>query len=233
MKKYLACFVLTFLLFGFTPLPSDCGTIFYFKEGSGSTLTHYDNKDKVTGSTKTTYNTVSKFAGGASASVTQENYDKKDKLTVKNDFMVKCENGVLYFDMKMFMPQQQAEAYKDMELEVNGTHVEYPSDLSVGKSLKDADIKFTIKDKAGNIMPMTSMNIRIMDRKVETKESITTPAGTFECYKITETTETKSIFTIRMKSTIWFNQEYGTIKTESYKENGKYMGRSEITSLIK
>ncbi len=233
MKKIISAVLLSVILFGFTLLPSDCSTIFFFKEGSSATSTHYDSKDKITGSTKTVYKKVNKFGSGATASAEQENYDKKGKLTVKNDFTIKCENGILYFDMKMYMPQQQAEAYKDMEVTVDGNNVEYPSNLKIGQSLKDATIKFTIKTKEGAVIPMSDMTIKVTDRKVEAKETVTTPAGTFECFKITESSEIKTIFSAKAKSVIWFNEEYGNIKSETYSDKGKYAGRSELTSFTK
>lgn len=233
MKKILSSIVATTLLCSFTYLSVDCSKIAFFKEGTSTTMTSYNDDGKVTSTTKTLYQKVTKTSAGASVMAHQENYDKKGKLSTTSDFNIKCENGTLVFDMKMMMPQQQAEAYKDMEMTMEGTNVEYPSQLVVGNSLKDADIKFSFKTKDGMVMPMSNFNIKVTNRKVEAKESVTTPAGTFECYKISELVETKTMFTIKAKSVVWFSEEVGNVKTESYKENGKFLGKTELTEIKK
>lgn len=104
----------------------------------------------------------------------------------------------------------------------------------MGASLKDAEIKITMKTKnGGNPMPMMNTTIKVTNRKVEAKESVTTSAGTFECYKISENVEFKSLFSIKVKSVSWFSFEAGNVKTESYKDNGKYMGKTELTEITK
>jgi hypothetical protein len=233
MKKIITSVIAVALLSSFTLLPGDCKKIIFFTEGTSTTMTSYNDDGKITGSTKTLYSKVTKTASGASVLAHQDNYDKKGKLSTSSDFSIKCDNGVLVFDMKMAMPQQQQDAYKDMEMTMEGNNLEYPSELVVGNSLKDADVKFTFKTKDGVVMPMSNLSIKISNRKIEAKESVTTPAGTFECFKLSEFVETKTLFTIKAKSIVWFNQEVGTVKTESYKESGKFLGKSELTELKK
>ena len=82
-------------------------------------MTSYNDDGKITGSTKTSYSKVVKAIGGATVTANQENYDKKGKLSNKSEFSIRCNKGILYFDMKMMMPQQQADAYKDFEMTEN------------------------------------------------------------------------------------------------------------------
>lgn len=213
-----------------------CDSLFFFKEGSSITMTSYDDKDKLSGTQKTVYTKITK--GGTTTSVTasSEYFDKKGKSTSKGDYTIKCDKGVLYFDMKMMVPQEQTEAFKDMEVTMEGADLEMPSNLTVGTTLKDANITMNFKPKGSDgsmSMPGMTFSMSITNRKVEAKENITTSAGTFECYKITEDISMKSIFPVKAKSVSWFSLEAGTVKTESYKDNGKYMGKSELTELKK
>lgn len=233
MKTIIRSILALTLLCSFTILPGDCNTLLFFKEGTATTMTSYNDDGKVTGTTKTIYTKVSKTPLGVSVTASQENFDKKGKSATKSDYTLKCEKGNLIIDMKMMMPNQQAEAYKDMEVTMDGSNLEFPGEMTVGSTLKDAEVKFTVKTKDGMVMPMSNLSVKITNRKIEAKESVTTPAGTFECYKITENTETKTMFSIKMKNTTWFSQEAGTVKTESYKENGKFVGKSELTELKK
>lgn len=194
-------------------------------------MTSYDDDGKEVGSTKTVYHKVSKLNTGAEVMASQESYDKKGKLLTQSDYEIRCENGTLYFDMKMMLPQQQADAFKDFEMSVEGGDKEIPSEMTPGSTMKDVDIKFSFKTKDGMVMPMSTVTIKITNRKIESKESITTPAGTFDCFKLSENYETKTIFSIKGKTISWFCPEVGMVKSESYKENGKFTGRTELTEL--
>jgi hypothetical protein len=65
-----------------------------------------------------------------------------------------------------------------------------------------------------------TLTLVVSDRKVEGKESVTTPAGTWECFKISG----KNKITMKMgpvgipmniESTEWFAPGFGVVKTES------------------
>jgi hypothetical protein len=206
MKKATIFFCIAMISMSFATSLSDCDTLVFFKEGVKTTMTSYNADGKAIGTTKTIYKKVDKNGGTMSVNATQENYDKKGKLSVSSDFTIKCLNGTLLFDMKLMLPQQQAESFKDFEMMVEGADKE---------------------------IPVMNMSVKIANRKVESKESITTAAGTFECYKITEDVEMKTIFKIHAKVASWFSKEVGTVKTESYKENGKLTGKTELTEITK
>lgn len=234
MKKIFSSIVFILAFCSFTLLPGDCNKLLFFKEGTMTTMTSYNDDGKVTGTTKTTFTKVTKTGAGVSVIATQENFDKKGKSATKNDYTLKCEGGILTIDMRMMMSAQQTEGYKDMEVTMEGSNLEYPGDFVVGSSLKDADVKMVVRTKdKGTPMPMMNMTMKITNRKVEAKESVTTPAGTFECFKLSEMSESKTLFTIKFKTISWFSPEAGTVKTESYKESGKFLGKSELTELKK
>lgn len=233
MKKYSILLLLASIAFGFVLPSGDCGTLLFFKEGTSITLTSYSAEDKLMGSSKTTYDKVTKTADGAVVEASQESFDKKGKSQSKSSFTLKCSNGTLLFDMKMMLDEKQAEAYKDFEMVVEGTDKEIPSNLSIGNVLKDAEVKFSFKTKDGNPFPMMDMTMKVINRKIESIENITTSAGTFECFKLTEDIEIKSIMKLKASSITWFNYEAGIVKTESYSDKGKLTGKSILTELIK
>ena len=73
------------------------------------------------------------------------------------------------------------------------------------------------------------MSVEITNRKVEGKESITTAAGTWDCFKISYHSKVlvKIIVGIPMNSNVteWYAPGFGVVKTES---NG---GWTAITSI--
>jgi len=106
----------------------------------------------------------------------------------------------------------------------------FPSDLSVGDELPDASITVSIKSSGVNMFTMT---VWITNRKVEAREEMTTPAGTFDCFKMSYDIETKMMVKVQSKAVQWFTEDVGMVKSESYNKNGKLVGYSLLTDLQK
>ncbi len=104
--------------------------------------------------------------------------------------------------------------------------VQLPLNLTVGEKLPDEEMtKMTIR-----IYGMMSMTVTITmsnkNRKVEAIEDLETPAGTFNCYKISYEMETLTDMEMRKdksktKIVEWLSPEVGTVKQEQYSERGK------------
>ena len=115
---------------------------------------------------------------------------------------------------------------KDMEMKVDGLDLEYPGMLQPGQTLNDGNIQISFMSSG---MTMMTMSVRIYNRKVEGIESVTTPAGTFECYKLTFDSEVKTILKMTTKSVQWIAKNVGAVKTETFDKNGKSLGTTELT----
>ncbi|MBC7426498.1 MAG: hypothetical protein H7321_08170 [Bacteroidia bacterium] len=233
MKKFI---ILSFAaaLMAILPAFTTCDVLIFFKAGSSITMTSYDNDGKITGSTKTDFVTVTKTDSGTVVNAKNESFDKKGKSSSTNNYSLRCNKNILYIDIKSMVPAEHAESLKNMEMSMSGADLEIPMTLTVGSTLKDGDMTFSFKSTDGSPMPPINMNIKVTNRKVIAKETVTTPAGTFECYKITEDGQIKnSMFTSKYKVISWFSYEAGNVKTESYKENGKFMSKTELTALKK
>jgi hypothetical protein len=76
-----------------------------------------------------------------------------------------------------------------------------------------------------------TMVVKVYDRKVEAVEDVTTPAGTFSCYKLSYTVESKTMFTIIAKSTDWIAKRVGVVRSESFDKNGKLTGYMVLKSM--
>lgn len=208
-----------------------CDILLFFREGASTTMSIYGADNKLSGTIKNTYQKIRKSGNVVSTTVESENFDKKGKSVNKGNYDIRCESGSLYFDLKMMLPQQQSEALKDMQMKVEGAELQIPSELTVGQSLPDAEMRFSFQTKNGNPIPMMDMEMKITNRKVEAKEKVESAAGSFDCYRISETINMKSIFSVSINSKSWFNPEVGTVKTESYRENGKFNGRTELSEI--
>ena len=164
----------------------------------------------------------------------QEIFDAKkgDKISVSN-LKWACENGTLHFDMRSMTlmgegGQEVNMGEAGMSADVTGDELDLPSDLSVGQTLKD--VTYNVKVSMGTLTLM-NRTYTVKDRKVESQESLTTPAGTFDCYKVTfVTTGDKGGAS---KSAIWYAKDAGMIKTENYKDDGKLLNRQVLVKLVK
>ena len=102
-------------------------------------------------------------------------------------------------------------------------------------TLKDASVTVTVYN--GTAL-FSTMKINISNRLVASQESITTPAGTFNCFKITQDIKVESIMMgmtipISMKSAEYYAAGTGLVKSQSFDKNGKLSGYSLLTKLTK
>jgi hypothetical protein len=228
MKKVF--FIVVIFIFScFFSLAQEC-TFYYPKtEGAKLEYTSYDGKDKVTGSSIQTIKNVTEDAGAVSATIEVQSFDKKGKELGTKTFGVKCENGVYSVDMKSFMDPETMAAYEEMEVKVNSNNLDIPSNLKEGDVLEDGKLEITVYSEGMRIMGLTT---EITQRKVEGKEQITTDAGTFDCFKITYTITTKTMFSVRVEAAEWIAENVGTVKSETY-SRGKSIGYSLLTGIRK
>ena len=119
-----------------------------------------------------------------------------------------------------------AQQIKDMEISISGNGIEIPPVLTEGMALSDGTTEMKMGSKG-----MTFMNMKfdVKNRKVEKKESITTAAGTFDCYKITYDMDMKVIFKRAVSVKQWFAEGVGLVKSESYNKKGELEGSTELT----
>ncbi|MBK6526164.1 MAG: hypothetical protein IPG07_11810 [Crocinitomicaceae bacterium] len=152
----------------------------YYMIEKGVTLEYkdYNAKDKLQGSQLTTITALSDVAGVLNATVHSISKDDKDKVTTEGDFNFTCSNGEITIDMKSMMDQEMMEGFEDMEVSIDQSNLVYPATFTEGQSLPDGTL--TMKMSSSGMVIMT-MVMEVVDRKVEKFESITTPAGTFDC----------------------------------------------------
>lgn len=140
----------------------------------------------------------------------------------------RCKGNEFYIDMEKYLNQKQLEGFKNMEIKLTTDDLMYPSKLSPGMNLKDGSISIEV---GNGIMNMTT---NIVNRKVEAREEITTPAGNFDCYKVSENVQSKVGFIkVNMSNVTWIIQDIGTIRSESYNKRGKLDTVTELVKIVR
>lgn len=223
-------------LFNATVIAQDCKGFYYLNNGEVQ-MTVFDKKGSESGKVTYTISGVAAANGSTTASFTSEMVNEKGKSISKGAGSYKCSGGVMFLDAKVAMPQEQLAGFKDMDVKADQVYIEYPSSMSDGQALKDANFKMEIFNKQGLASTVTFDEI---NRKVVGKESITTPAGTWECWKISYEGKFNSKLAplnigipINMMCTEWFAPGFGIVKTETSNKGGKLMGSTQITSVKK
>ncbi len=198
-----------------------CNDFYLQKKGIEFEYAHYNNKNKLEYTNSTRVTDVVLKDGGWIIQTDNVSTDNKGATTHQWKQEYRCKDGVLSFDMNSLFDQKQMSEFKDMEVQVVSDKLEIPSTLSVGQALNNGSATMSVSNQGMRIMTMSAT---ITNRKVESKESITVPAGTFDCFKITYNIETKSIFTVQATAAEWYAKGVGMIKQESYDKKGKLAG---------
>ncbi len=208
-------------VFFITEVSAQCNNPFYqLKEGTVIVMESYDKKDKLQSRSETEVTQFKTTPGGYIATIAYNILDKKDKQISEGKYNIECDNGIIKIDMSSFIPAESMTAFDDIEVEVDMEQMLYPANLSAGQKLDDASIKIS---SSNSPIPM-NMDMDITNRKVEGKESITTPAGTFDCFKISYDMFSKMSFVkMNFKNVEYLSEKSGVVKTESYKSNGSLM----------
>lgn len=204
-----------------------CNSYFNFKKGSKMEMTSYDKKNKPTLVMKYEIKDIKSIGGSLKYTINYQTFDPKGKEMANTTMESSCKNGVYETELRSFGGEMMP-TDANMKVNVTGDKVLYPSKLNVGDKLQDAAIN--VKTEM-NGMTLMNMNVQVTDREIVSQESLTTPAGTFDCLKISYTVNFKMMGQRSSKTIEYIAKGLGLIKTESYNEKGKLTGVTILTAL--
>ena len=213
----------------FTGFSQDCSAFYPFEEGISFQVTNYSNKGKVVAVTDHTVNSITTSGETATATINSIMKDKKGEIITDGEYQIICAGNEVSIDVKSLMSPAMFDQFEGMKTDITGTNVVIPSNLSVGQTLPDASMKMDI-DMGGISM---SMSVFMTDRTVEGTETITTPAGSFDCYVISYTSNIKMGMNRTGKAKQWLAKGVGMVKQEDYNKKGKITGTSVLTEFSK
>lgn len=211
-----------FLVVAFTLLIvssyAQCNEYFPIKANQSWTYENYNRKDKLQGSQKQKVTEYESTSTGFKAVMQVDAFDKKGRELTSGELEIICENGILHFDMRRFISEEQLKAMESYELEIEAENLEYPSDLKKGKALEDGSITVTAKNSP---IPI-KITVNIIDRMAQGIESIETPAGTFEAMKISGKSVIENQMGVNMtfefEQNEWIAKDVGMVKSESFRK---------------
>jgi len=160
-------------------MPGNCGSLLLFKKGTVIEAVSYNKSGEETTRQSSTVLDVASTATGVTAEVEMKSNGMGKK---ENSFTGKysCDGKNLYVDLTSLFANMDAKGAK-----IDGDPISFPISVTEGETLPDVTYSMTVT-KAGKQMKTT---VFMKNRKVGPKEKVTTPAGTFDCYRISSTSE--------------------------------------------
>ncbi|MEN8250170.1 MAG: hypothetical protein ABFS32_14655 [Bacteroidota bacterium] len=229
MKKIIALLLVSTLTTSI--LYAQCDQLLDYNEGTTWEYTNYDKKGKVVGKSVQKVVDMSTTANGLEVTLSTVITTDGEEMPPMEMTLI-CKDGVIYYDMKKFVPDQYLNGEDDgPEIKIEGNNLEMPTNMKAGDVLNDASVKMSI-GAADSPIPI-NMTVDIINRKVEAEENLNTPAGDFNCFVITQSVKTKLLMTFTMDSKEWYTPGVGMIKSETYNKKGKLTDYSVLTGYTK
>ncbi len=224
------------ILLSLTIFSQNCDEILPLNEGTQWSYQSFDKKGKLSSTSTQKIVSTRESGGEVTATIQQEIIDDKNEVINSSEYDVSCDGNQINISIEKMMNEEMMASFKGMEVKIDADQLDYYSNPTVGQNLKDATMVIDVATSGSEVamgMSMLKMTVNITNRKVEAKETITTAAGTFECYKITYDIEMKTIVKVQAQAVEWFCPGVGMVKQESYNKKGKLTGSSELSELIK
>jgi len=215
-----------------------CNKLIFFQPGAEVESKTYNASGKEVSIQHTKIVDVKSEAGMTVAYVEASDVQAGNGKTSNMKYNYKCDGDKIYFDMASMLRTEAKESEPSFKVSV----IEYPINITGGETLPDATGTMSSESNGKKM----GIKYHYRDRKVEAKEEVTTSAGTWSCYKISNSIEVEmdmpglddsekkmmEVMKDKMKTTsiTWFAPDFGIVKMEIYR-NGKMQTRTEITGI--
>ena len=180
--------------------------------GSVYTYTSFDDRDRVTQTQKLQVASNRIESGYQTVSMDEQIFDGQGRLTSRGEFVVRCQNEVLFLDMTRLIPDEALRGAETMEIRSDQHLLRVPINAKVGDVLPQASTHIEIGPEAsGSLM---TLEFSLTDRVVSSIEMKETPAGTYNALKVTQRSTARSKMLVLRKThehelTVWYDIEHG------------------------
>ena len=211
-------------------LAQDCNQ--FINNVNGKKLTYMSQDAKGNQQMTAVYTSTKKDA--STITVHTEMSDKNGKPFGSGDSEMVCDGNNIKIDMKSFIPAASMKQNTDMKISGEAKYLTFPMGMQAGQTLDDGTVIINMDNNGAQII---QMQMDFVNRKVEQAETITTNAGSFDCFKITYDATTKVKLAgigipFHMKIAEWYSPKLGRdVKSETYNKGGKLMGTMTLDSI--
>jgi hypothetical protein len=164
-------------------------------------------------------------AGYQTVYMDEDLLDARGRLIAKGEFVIRCQNDVLFFDMTRMIPSEALRGAETMEIRSDQSLLRLPVELMPGQLLPQGSTSVEVGPEAsGSLM---TLDFSIGNRRVESEVEIETPAGAFPATLIHQRSTARSKVLLLRKTweydeKVWYDLSMGLmIRTELYDLKGK------------
>lgn len=226
MKKALTILICLFICQ--ISISQNCESISPYKEGMYMEYTNYNKKGKIVSVEKHLVEAVDNQDGSLVIDIKTSVIEGKRNSSAET-YILECENGNFKVDMTNYTSHQSDSQDGSLSVEAVGDFIEFPTGMQPGATLKDGTIAISIGNGEST---MAIADMSVLNRKVLAKDNLTTPAGTFDGYKISfDYLFDMGLLKIRGSGIEWYVDGIGIVRTESYSKNGKLRWSRELTKI--
>ncbi|RUT79022.1 hypothetical protein DLK05_05960 [Ancylomarina longa] len=155
----------------------------------------------------------------------------KDQKTIYQYFHLSTQDSNFYIGAVRYLDPIQLDSYQKMVIKVLADSVNIPIRPKMGQMLPEATCSAKIMRGTGSVL--MSMNVILINRKVDGTEIVETPAGKFKCFKISSEKISYSGMSIKKTKIMeWYAINVGLVRMEEYHKNGKLISYKVLESLV-
>ena len=207
------------------------GDIFFpVKKGMVQLTANFNSNNKIEGFSRLTVKDVVSSGSDITVIYSIQILDKNRKPSGKSgerEYSINISDGVLMYRLDNMM--DAFFSARDMKYTIASGDFPIPSDIIPGMAIEDTWMKMTVSVPIIGTVTADTAITNIVCTGIET---ITVAAGTFEAYKVTQTSTTKTTgwgrSPIISTTAVWYAKGIGLVKSVSYNAKGKTESSSEL-----
>ncbi|OWP65127.1 hypothetical protein CDA63_01875 [Hymenobacter amundsenii] len=194
--------------------------VFELRDAKGKTTGHIRQRVVSLGTEQNKKETLTT----ATALLKSGSYDERNRLLFLRDLTFRCRRDTAFTDGLAQLNPDQLSSFRDRIFTYSPTPLAWPNQPAVGSELPQGGISVDVRSSAVDIAQVYTT---VRKRRVTGQEPVTTPAGTFECYKVEAERESGTIARadIKLRTTVRVIDYYvpgmGIVRSEVYDKKGK------------
>ncbi|RSK44000.1 TapB family protein [Hymenobacter rigui] len=151
-------------------------------------------------------------------------YDTKNHLLNQQDLTFRCRQDTSFTDGMAELNPESLRSFRDRRFAYTPTPLAWPNQPGVGTEIPSGGVSVQVSSTAVDIARVYTT---VQKRRVTGMETITTPAGTFQCYRVEAERESATVaradmvMRTTMKVVDYYSPGTGIVKTEIYDKKGK------------
>ncbi len=162
-----------------------------------------------------------KTADGKRFTLFSESKDAKSERIYDAAFVWDCKPGAFLIDLKNYLPPATMSAYQGMEIRGELKQIDYPLQCPLDQVFPDIILNL---EAWNNSNKYADIKLQVNNRRMNGEESISCPAGTFKCKKMTYDLTISTVnlgfpATNKFSITEWFSDEVGMVRHDYYKKD--------------